>query len=217
MNTKMKWFTAACSAIVALSVCTACQDDDIDNTAGTTNDMFTYNVTVETSASDGIATGTRSLNENNRNLLHSTWEQDDQIIAYNLSDNQPEVYLGNALLDIYHIKIICEYLWKDTTQQLLGLHDAKITNTYEIMCMKGRGCNWVLRLTRNTSFFDTFNVEHWEHSNNLLTHIRRTDRLSPYIFVHVCAREALRHIHLERVCHTVPLPFSHARFPTSIS
>lgn len=46
---------------------------------------------------------------------------------------QPEVYLGNTLLDIYHIKIICEYLWKDTTQQLLGLHDAKITNTYEIM------------------------------------------------------------------------------------
>lgn len=50
---------------------------------------------------------------------------------------QPEVYLGNVLLDIYHIKIICEYLWKDTTQQLLGLHDAKITNTYEIMCMRG--------------------------------------------------------------------------------
>ena len=50
---------------------------------------------------------------------------------------QPEVYLGNALLDIYHIKIICEYLRKDTTQQLLGLHDAKITNTYEIMCMRG--------------------------------------------------------------------------------
>ena len=50
---------------------------------------------------------------------------------------QPEVYLGNALLDIYHIKIICEDLRKDTTQQLLGLHDAKITNTYEIMCMRG--------------------------------------------------------------------------------
>lgn len=62
---------------------------------------------------------------------------------------QPEVYLGNALLDIYHIKIICEYLRKDTTQQLLGLHDAKITNTYEIMCLRGRGCNWVLRLTLN--------------------------------------------------------------------
>ena len=60
---------------------------------------------------------------------------------------QPEVYLGNTLLDIYHIKIICEYLWKDTTQQLLGLHDAKITNTYEIMCMRREGCNWVLRLT----------------------------------------------------------------------
>ena len=62
---------------------------------------------------------------------------------------QPEVYLGNVLLDIYHIKIICEYLWKDTTQQLLGLHDAKITNTYEIMCMRREGCNWVLQLTRN--------------------------------------------------------------------
>ena len=52
---------------------------------------------------------------------------------------QPEVYLGNVLLNIYHIKIICEYLWKDTTQQLLGLHDAKITNTYEIMCMRREG------------------------------------------------------------------------------
>ena len=65
---------------------------------------------------------------------------------------QPEVYLGNALLDIYHIKIICEYLWKDTTQQLLGLHDAKITNTYEIMCMRREGCNWVLRLTQTFLF-----------------------------------------------------------------
>lgn len=60
---------------------------------------------------------------------------------------QPEVYPGNTLLDIYHIKIICEYLWKDTTQQLFAIHNAKVTNTYEIMCMRGRGCNWVLRLT----------------------------------------------------------------------
>lgn len=67
---------------------------------------------------------------------------------------QPEVYLGNALLDIYHIKIICEYLWKDTTQQLLGLHDAKITNTYEIMCMRREGCNWVLRLTLKKADFN---------------------------------------------------------------
>lgn len=51
---------------------------------------------------------------------------------------QPEVYLGNALLDIYHIKIICKYLREDTTQQLLSLHDAKIINTYEIMCMRGK-------------------------------------------------------------------------------
>ncbi|KXA33680.1 hypothetical protein HMPREF3226_02331 [Prevotella corporis] len=54
-------------------------------------------------------------------------------------------------MDIYHIKIICEYLRKDTTQQLLCLHDAKITNTYEIMRLRGRGYNWVLRLTRYLS------------------------------------------------------------------
>ena len=72
---------------------------------------------------------------------------------------QPEVYLGNVLLDIYHIKIICEYLWKDTTQQLLGLHDAKITNTYEIMCMRREGCNWVLRLTRFYSFFSNYDID----------------------------------------------------------
>ncbi|WP_316904796.1 Abi family protein [Prevotella bivia] len=32
---------------------------------------------------------------------------------------------------------------------MLGLHDAKITNTYEIMCIRREGCNWVLRLTQN--------------------------------------------------------------------
>ena len=68
---------------------------------------------------------------------------------------QPEVYLGYALLDIYHIKIICEYLWKDTTQQLLGLNDAEITNTYEIMCMRGRGRNRVLRLTLDRDILQT--------------------------------------------------------------
>ena len=26
-----------------------------------------------------------------------------------------------------------------------------VPNTYELMCMRGRGCNWVLRLTHSTS------------------------------------------------------------------
>jgi len=47
---------------------------------------------------------------------------------------------------------------------LLGLHDAKITNNYEIMCMRGEGCNWVLRLTpKNSSpdqlFISTYFVD----------------------------------------------------------
>ena len=90
---------------------------------------------------------------------------------------QPEVYLGNALLDIYHIKIICEYLWKDTTQQLLGLHDAKITNTYEIMCMRREGCNWVLRLTRKLTGYvsESFTKSdgHSESGSGLTHKLRR--------------------------------------------
>ena len=77
---------------------------------------------------------------------------------------QPEVYLGNTLLDIYHIKIICEYLWKDTTQQLLGLHDAKITNTYEIMCMRGEG----LQLGFTTDPFLT-DLSRVEGKKNIIT------------------------------------------------
>ena len=52
---------------------------------------------------------------------------------------------------------------------------------------------------RNSSFFDTFNVEHWEHSNNLLTHtyIRRTDRLSSFVLF-VYAREKRRVISIQK-------------------
>ena len=88
MNTKMKWFTAVSCAMVALSVCTACQDDDIDNASGTTANMHTYRLTVEATANNDNATGTRSLSEGADNALHSTWEETDKIIAYNLSDNE---------------------------------------------------------------------------------------------------------------------------------
>lgn len=73
---------------------------------------------------------------------------------------QPEVYLANALLDIYHIKIICEDLREDTTQQLLAIHDAKITNPYEIMRMRGGACNWISRLTLDFGNFQ-FAKEFW--------------------------------------------------------
>lgn len=88
MNTRMKWFTAVSCAMVALSVCTACQDDDIDNASGTTANMHTYRLTVEATANNDNATGTRSLSEGADNALHSTWEEADKIIAYNLSDNE---------------------------------------------------------------------------------------------------------------------------------
>lgn len=81
MNRKFKWLTAVSCAIAALSVCTACHDDDINSASGTTANMYNYNVTVET-----VANGTRSLSEGTDNALHSTWEATDKIIAYNLSD-----------------------------------------------------------------------------------------------------------------------------------
>lgn len=120
-------------------------------------------------------------------------------------------FLKFSSFSLWIIKKLCTFALNYNYRRMskLGtiIHPQRLGN-------KAQGC---CAARRNTSFFDTFNVEHWEHSNNLLTHIRRTGRLSSHIFVYVCAREALRHIHLEKGCHKVPLPFAHARFPTSIS
>ena len=86
MNTKMKWFTAACSAIVALSVCTACQDDDMSQqpTDPATN-VHTYRIVADVDAApDGK--GTRALTEDASSVIHSAWLQNDKMIAYCLSD-----------------------------------------------------------------------------------------------------------------------------------
>lgn len=87
MNTKKKWFTAVGCAIVALSVCTACQDDDINqqSTDPATN-VHTYRIVADVDAApDGK--GTRALTEDASNLIHSAWLQNDKMIAYCLKDN----------------------------------------------------------------------------------------------------------------------------------
>lgn len=87
MNTKMKWFTAVSCAIVALSVCTACQDDDMNQqpTDPATN-VHTYRIVADVDAApDGK--GTRALTEDASNLIHSNWLQNDKMIAYCLKDN----------------------------------------------------------------------------------------------------------------------------------
>lgn len=86
MNTKKKWFTAVSCAIVALSVCTACQDDDINQqpTDPTTN-VHTYRIVADVDAApDGK--GTRALTEDASNLIRSNWLQNDKMIAYCLND-----------------------------------------------------------------------------------------------------------------------------------
>lgn len=87
MNTKKKWFTAVGCAIVALSVCTACQDDDMNqqSTDPATN-VHTYRIVADVDAApDGK--GTRALTEDASNLIHSAWLQNDKMIAYCLKDN----------------------------------------------------------------------------------------------------------------------------------
>ena len=98
MKCKLNMTTVMGCFMASAALLAACQDDDIDSTSGITTKMYTYDVTFETSASDGNATGTRSLNEDNSNLLHSTWEQGDQIIAYNLSDNDQSKANAYSLL-----------------------------------------------------------------------------------------------------------------------
>ncbi|RGK98252.1 hypothetical protein [Prevotella disiens] len=86
MNTKKKWFTAVSCAIVALSVCTACQDDDLNQqpTDPATN-VHTYRIVADVDAApDGK--GTRALTEDASNVIHSNWLQNDKMIAYCLND-----------------------------------------------------------------------------------------------------------------------------------
>lgn len=86
MNTKMKWFTAVSCAIVALSICTACQDDDMgQQPTDPAANVHTYRIVADVDAApDGE--GTRALTEDAKNLIHSNWLQNDKMIAYCLND-----------------------------------------------------------------------------------------------------------------------------------
>ena len=86
MNTKMKWFTAVSCAIVALSFCTACQDDDMSQqSTDTATSMHTYRLVAGVNAApDGK--GTRALTEDASSVIHSAWLQSDKLIAYCLND-----------------------------------------------------------------------------------------------------------------------------------
>ena len=120
--------------------------------------------------------------------------------------------------DIFFLKFFSFFLWNIKKLRTFAAYYnyrrmsklGTITHP-QLLGNKAQGC---CAARRNSFFFDTLNVEHREHSNNLLTHIRRIHRLSP---LYLYAREALRHIRSERVGHKVHLPLSHARFPTSIS
>ena len=101
MNTKMKWFTAVSCAVVALSVCTACQDDDMSQqpTDPATN-VHTYRIVADVNAApDGE--GTRALTEDdasNHYLIHSAWLQNDKMIAYFLNDKDKSTEAQYSLL-----------------------------------------------------------------------------------------------------------------------
>ena len=86
MNRKFKWLTAVGCAIAALSVFTACQDDDMSqqSTDPATN-VHTYRIVADVDAApDGE--GTRALTEDASSVIHSAWLQNDKMIAYCLND-----------------------------------------------------------------------------------------------------------------------------------
>ena len=87
MNRKFQWFTAVSCAIVALSVCTACQDDDMSQQpTDPATSVHTYRIVADVDAApDGE--GTRALTEDASNVIHSAWLQSDKMIAYCLKDN----------------------------------------------------------------------------------------------------------------------------------
>lgn len=98
MNRKFKWFTAVSCAIVALSVCTACQDDDMSQqpTDPATN-VHTYRIVADVDAApDGE--GTRALTEDASSVIHSAWLQNDKMIAYCLKDNNSSKEAQYSLL-----------------------------------------------------------------------------------------------------------------------
>lgn len=86
MNRKFQWFTAVSCAIVALSVCTACQDDDMSQQpTDPATSVHTYRIVADVDAApDGE--GTRALTEDASSVIHSAWLQNDKMIAYCLND-----------------------------------------------------------------------------------------------------------------------------------
>ena len=85
MNTKMKCFTAVSCAMVALSVVTSCQNDDLSQPAELATNGHTYRIEAGVQAApDGE--GTRALTEDASSVIHSAWLQSDKMIAYCLND-----------------------------------------------------------------------------------------------------------------------------------
>ncbi len=99
MNRKFKWLTAVGCAIAALSVFTACQDDDMSQqpTDPATN-VHTYRIVADVDAApDGE--GTRALTEDASSVIHSAWLQNDKMIAYCLNDKDKSPEAQYSLLN----------------------------------------------------------------------------------------------------------------------
>lgn len=86
MNRKFIWLTAASCAVAALVLCTACQDEDMNQqSTDLATGMHTYRLVADVDAAPN-GKGTRALTEDASNVLHSAWEQSDKMIAYCLND-----------------------------------------------------------------------------------------------------------------------------------
>ena len=86
MNRKFIWLTAASCAVAALVLCTACQDEDMNQqSTDLATGMHTYRLVADVDAAPN-GKGTRALTEDASSVIHSAWLQNDKMIAYCLSD-----------------------------------------------------------------------------------------------------------------------------------
>lgn len=98
MNRKFIWLTAASCAVAALVLCTACQDEDMNQqSTDLATGMHTYRLVADVDAAPN-GKGTRALTEDASNVLHSAWEQSDKMIAYCLSDQDKSTEAQYGLL-----------------------------------------------------------------------------------------------------------------------
>ena len=89
--------------LAAVALFYGCKEDAFDNDGNDSATGYTYHITAETGAAQEHAQANgkaRSLTLDTNSLVHSTWEAGDQLMVYNLSDNDQSTDTAYSLLNV---------------------------------------------------------------------------------------------------------------------